>query len=334
MTAVALDLTVPSLSPPRPAVSAGRRVLEVEAEALVALAATLDGRFATVVARLAEVAGRIVVTGMGKSGHIGRKIASTLSSTGSPALYVHPAEASHGDLGMITRADLVLALSNSGETVELADMVAYTRRFSIPLVAIVGRAGSSLADAADHALILPDRPEACPMGLAPTTSSTAMLALGDALAVALLERRGFGASDFSVLHPGGKLGKILVRVEQLMHRGDEVPLVALATRMSDVLIEMTAKRLGCVGVLNGGGSLAGIITDGDIRRHMSPDLLGRQAVEVMTVGPKTIRPHALAAEALAIMNQPDQPVTVLFVVEDERPIGALHLHDCLRAGVA
>ena len=331
LTAVPARLTA---VPESAALAAARRVLWTEAEALSALAEALDGTFERFVDQLAATAGRVVVTGMGKSGHVGRKIAATLASTGTPALYVHPAEASHGDLGMITIQDVVLALSNSGETPELADIVAYSRRFAIPLLAIVGRNPSSLADTADLALVLPKRPEACPMGLAPTTSTTAMLALGDALAVALLERRGFGSQDFSLLHPGGKLGKRLVRVEQLMHSGGELPLVGLDAGMSEVLLEMTAKRLGCVGVLNGRGGLAGIITDGDLRRHMSPDLLGRRAVEVMTPGPRTIRPQALAAEALAIMNQAERPFTVLFVVEDGRPVGALHMHDCLRAGIA
>jgi arabinose-5-phosphate isomerase len=316
-----------------PALLAGRRVLRTEAEALTVLAETLDERFEQMVDRLRAAQGRVVVTGMGKSGHVARKIAATFASTGTPALYVHPGEASHGDLGMITTDDVVLALSNSGETPELADIVAYTRRFSIPLLAIVGRSDSSLAETADLALVLPSRPEACPMGLAPTTSTTMAMALGDALAVALLERRGFGANDFGVLHPGGKLGKLLVRVEQLMHRGDGLPLVGLEASLSEVLLEMTAKRLGCVGVLNGKGGLVGIITDGDLRRHMSPDLLERRAVEVMTPGPKTIRPQALAAEALAMMNQAQRPFTVIFVVENQRPVGALHMHDCLRAGI-
>jgi arabinose-5-phosphate isomerase len=326
--------SVESALPSSATLDAARRVLRTEAEALLALAEALDGRFEQAVEQLVATRGRIVVTGMGKSGHVGRKIAATLASTGTPALYVHPAEASHGDLGMITGDDAVLALSNSGETPELADIVAYTRRFSIPLLAVVGRPHSTLVDAADLALVLPPRREACPMGLAPTTSSTAMLALGDALAVALLERRGFGAREFSLLHPGGKLGKKLVRVEDLMHRGDALPLVGLETPMSEVLLEMTAKRLGCVGVLSGLGALSGIITDGDLRRHMEDGLLGRRAAEIMTPGPKTIRPQALAAEALAIMNQAERPFTVIFVVEGKRPVGALHLHDCLRAGVA
>jgi arabinose-5-phosphate isomerase len=334
MTAIAVPLHAGTESASRAAQLTARRVLTIEAEALTALAERLDGHFDSFVDRIAQLQGRVVVTGMGKSGHIARKIAATLASTGTPALYVHPAEASHGDLGMITRDDLVLALSNSGETPELADIIAYSRRVAIPLLAIVGRSPSSLCAAADASLVLPDRPEACPMGLAPTTSSTMMLALGDSLAVALLERRGFGAQDYSVFHPGGKLGQILVRVEQLMHRADDLPLVDLATPMSDVLLEITAKHFGCVGVVDSAGGLTGIITDGDLRRHMSPQLLQRRAVDVMTAGPRTIRPEALAAEALAVMNQPDRPITVLFVVEERRPIGILHLHDCLRAGVA
>jgi len=334
MTAAALHEITPTSDEASSALAAGRRVLWIEAEALSALAETLDGRFEQCVERLAQTRGRVVVTGMGKSGHVARKIAATFASTGTPSLYVHPAEASHGDLGMITRDDSVLALSNSGETPELADLVAHSRRFAIPLLAIVGRGLSSLAETADVVLVLPQRPEACPMGLAPTTSSTAMLALGDALAVALLERRGFSTQDFSLLHPGGKLGRKLVRVDQLMHSGADLPLAGLETRMAEVMLEMSAKRLGCVGVVDRRGALVGIITDGDLRRHMSPDLLERQAVEIMTAGPKTIRPQALAAEAVAMMNQADRPFTVIFVVEHRRPVGALHLHDCLRAEIA
>lgn len=316
-----------------PAVRTGRRVLGIEADALAATAAALDERFSAVVERIAGIDGRVIVTGMGKSGHIGRKIAATFASTGTPALFVHPAEASHGDLGMITTSDLVLALSNSGETSELADIVAYCRRFCIPLVAIVGRPGSSLAEAADHLLQLPDRPEACPMGLAPTTSTTATLALADALAIALLEQKGFDADGFGLLHPGGKLGKKLIKVEQLMHDGDALPLVGTDASTAEAILEMTAKRFGCVGVLNERGELAGIVTDGDLRRHLAPELLARPALEIMTAGPRTIRRHALAAEALAVMNQADRPITVIFVVEDQRPVGILHMHDCLRVGV-
>ena len=316
------------------AVLTGRHVLGIEADALTALAAGLDERFAAVVDLMAAIQGRVIVTGMGKSGHIGRKIAATFASTGTPALFVHPAEASHGDLGMITASDLVLALSNSGETPELADLIAFAKRFAIPLVAIVGRADSALGEAADHVLQLPKRPEACPMGLAPTTSTTATLALADALAIALLEQKGFDADGFGVFHPGGKLGKKLIRVEQLMHQGDALPLVAITASTSEAILEMTAKRFGCVGLLNDLGALHGIVTDGDLRRHMGPDLLVRPVSEIMTAEPKTIRPQALAAEALGLMNQPDRPITVMFVVEERRPVGILHMHDCLRAGVA
>jgi arabinose-5-phosphate isomerase len=314
------------------ALASARRVLQAEAEALHALARELDGGFLQAIERLAATRGRVVVAGMGKSGHIARKIAATFASTGTPALFVHPAEASHGDLGMVTGADSLLALSNSGETPELAHLLTYSRRFAIPLVAIVGKVPSTLADAADIVLRLPDRPEACPMGLAPTTSTTAMLALGDALAVALLERRGFSAHDFAVFHPGGKLGSRLVRVDQIMHQGADLPLVGPEVSVAMAVLEMTAKRLGCIGVVDRAGRLTGIVTDGDLRRHMGPDLLGRAIGELMTRDPKTIRPQALAAEAVAMMN--DKGITVLFAVEDGRPVGALHLHDCLRAGVA
>lgn len=315
-------------------VATGRRVLRAEADALLAAADDLDEGFEAVVGRIAGIRGRVIVTGMGKSGHIGRKIAATFASTGTPALFVHPAEASHGDLGMITSDDLVLALSNSGETPELADLIAYAKRFAIPLVTIVGREDSSLATAADLVLTLPRRPEACPMGLAPTTSTTATLALADALAIALLERKGFDADGFGIFHPGGKLGKRLIQVEQLMHQGDALPLVAETATTAEAILEMTAKRFGCVGMVNAEGRLSGIVTDGDLRRHMGGDLLGRPAREIMTAGPRTIRPKALAAEALGVMNQPDRPITVIFVVEDRKPIGILHMHDCLRAGVA
>jgi arabinose-5-phosphate isomerase len=309
-----------------------RRVLETEAAGIHTLAAALDSRFAEATDILSGVTGRVVVTGMGKSGHVGRKIAATLASTGTPALFVHPGEASHGDLGMITPNDAVLALSNSGETPELTDLVAYSRRFAIPLIAIVGRGKSALVEAADVALVLPGAEEACPMGLAPTTSTTMSLALGDALAVALLERKGFTPDDFHRLHPGGKLGSRFKKVADLMHVGPEMPLAPPETLMAEVLIIMTGKRFGCVGVTDEAGRLCGIITDGDLRRHMDPDLLKRQAGEVMTPNPKTIRPNALAVEALQHMNA--NTITSLFVVSDERPEGIIHIHDCLHAGVA
>lgn len=314
-----------------PDVAAGRRVLDAEARALDALAASLGSAFAAAIAALADAHGRVVVSGMGKSGHVGRKIAATLASTGTPAFFVHPGEASHGDLGMITKGDAVVALSNSGETPELSDIVAYTRRFTIPLVGITSKPGSSLAQAADVALILPPIPEACPMGLAPTTSTTMMLALGDALAVALLERKGFTAADFRVFHPGGQLGQRLLKVADIMHGGDTLPLVGPDSAMAEVILVMTAKSLGCAGVVGADGRLAGIITDGDLRRHMRSDLLGLKAREVLTGAPKTVPPNMLAAEALRIINE--KAITSLFVVEDGRPVGVLHVHDLLRAGV-
>ena len=316
--------------------SVARRVLAQEADALGALAQALDGRFAEALEVLAAVTGRIAVTGMGKSGHIARKLASTLASTGTPAQFVHPGEASHGDLGMIAAEDAVIALSNSGGTTELSDIVAYTRRFAVPLIAMTRRADSALAEAANVALVLPEAPEACPMGLAPTTSTTMMLALGDALAIALLERKGFTAQDFHVLHPGGTLGRTLQRVADIMHGPGDLPLCRPDTVMSEAILIMTERSFGCVGVTAADGSLVGIITDGDLRRHMTPDLLDRPAREVMTAEPRSVRPQALAAEALGIMNgvRKERPVTSLFVVEDGKPSGIVHIHDCLRAGVA
>ena len=310
-----------------------QRVLRLEAEGLEALARSLDEAFTEALDLLDGRTGRVVVTGIGKSGHVARKIAATLASTGTPALFVHPAEASHGDLGMIgPEGDAVIALSNSGETTELADLVAYAKRFHIPLIAITGRADSALAQAADVALVLPASDEASPMGLAPTTSTTVMLALGDAIAIALLERKGFSPDRFHALHPGGRLGRTLLKVADLMHRGEEVPLASGDTAMADALLVMTNKRFGCVAIVDGDGVLQGVITDGDLRRHMSPGLLDLRAAEVMTRAPKTIGADALASEAVGLMNA--NAITNLFVVEDGRPVGILHIHDCLRAGVA
>jgi arabinose-5-phosphate isomerase len=310
-----------------------RRVLRAEIRGLESLAETLDGAFQTAVDACAAARGRIVVTGIGKSGHIAHKIAATLASTGTPAQFIHPVEASHGDLGMIGSEDAILALSNSGETSELADIIAYSRRFEITLIAITGGARSTLAEAADIVLLLPSAPEACPMGLAPTTSATMMMTLGDALAIALLERKGFSSADFRRFHPGGKLGRRLLRVRDVMHTGEEIPLVSPDARMSDAILVMTAKSFGCVGVCDSGGRLIGVITDGDLRRHMGGSLLERTVAEVMHCRPKTIAAAGLAADALGLMNR--SAITALFVFdEDERPIGFLHMHDCLRAGVA
>lgn len=324
-------LDAPSTSQ-RDDLTAARHVLGLEGRALAALADALDARFVAAIDLLEATVGRVVVTGMGKSGLVGRKIAATFASTGTPAQYVHPGEASHGDLGMIAPSDSILALSNSGETTELADLLAHAKRFGIPLVAITSRGGSTLAQTADVTLPLPTMAEACPMGLAPTTSTTMMLALGDAMAVALLGRKGFTPEQFRVFHPGGKLGKQLARVADLMHCGADMPLVEPQMRMSEALIVMTAKSFGCAIVIDGAGRLAGIVTDGDLRRHMSPDLPSQPVARIMSSTPKTIRPGALAAEALGLMN--DRRVTQLVVVDGERPVGIVRMHDILRAGVA
>jgi arabinose-5-phosphate isomerase len=334
---MALSGTYPQPSQPTLAddLAVGRAVLEAERAGLAELAATLNGDFTRAVGMLAQVSGRVVVTGMGKSGHVARKIAATFASTGTPALFVHPAEASHGDLGMIVPGDAVLALSNSGETAELADLIEHTRRFGIRLLAITGRAGSALALAADVTMQLPASPEACPMGLAPTTSTTMQLALGDALAVALLSRRGFSRTDFFAFHPGGKLGARLKRVRDLMHTGEAMPVTLADTPMPQALLLMTGKGFGCVCVVDGAGVLAGIVTDGDLRRAMGPDLLTRRVGEVMNPSPLTASPDMLAAEALRVMNERKRPITTLFVLDPQRrPVGLLHVHDLLRAGVA
>ncbi|MDE2030625.1 MAG: KpsF/GutQ family sugar-phosphate isomerase [Alphaproteobacteria bacterium] len=313
--------------------SAAAHVLTAEGDALKALAASLNGTFVRAAETLLACKGRVIVTGMGKSGHVARKIAATLASTGTPAHFVHPGEASHGDLGMITRDDAVVALSNSGEAPELADLIHYTRRFSIPLIAITSRAQSSLGSAADICVQLPSEPEVCPMGLAPTTSTTMMLALGDALAVAIMESKGFTAEDFRNFHPGGKLGKTLLRVREIMRGAGELPLVAETDSMKDVLVVMTQKSLGCAGIIDARGQLAGIITDGDLRRHLQDEnFLKHRASEVMTENPTTVEPQILAAEALKILNEKTR--TQLFVVENGKPVGVLHIHDLLRAGIA
>lgn len=312
-----------------------RQVLATEAAGLHALADSLDGRFACAIELLDTASGRIVVTGMGKSGHVARKIAATLASTGAPSLFVHPAEASHGDLGMIVPGDAVLALSNSGETAELADIVEHCHRFGLPLVAITARVDSALAKAANVALLLPPAAEACPMGLAPTTSTSMQMALGDALAVALLTRRGFTAQDFRTFHPGGRLGQRLRRVRDVMHKGEAIPLVTPDTGMDRGLVIMTEKRFGCLGVTGPDGGLIGILTDGDLRRAMDPGLLTRKVGDIMTRDPRTIGPDALADEALRAMNAPERQVTTLFVVDRAgAPLGILHVHDLLRVGQA
>ncbi len=319
-------------------VQAAREVLAAEAKALETLAESLDGSFEEAVRQIEQVEGRVIVTGVGKSGHIGRKIAATLASTGTPAFFVHAAEASHGDLGMIGRKDAVLALSNFGGSAELTAIMSYTKRYGVPLIAITARANSQLGRHADVLLLLPEMGEACPLGLAPTTSTTAMLALGDALAVALLKRRSFTSEEFKVFHPGGTLGSRLSKVSDIMHGDEAMPLVPLGASMGEALVEMTAKSFGCTGVVDRAGLLAGIVTDGDLRRHMDRDLLSRPVDEVMTKNPRVIDRDALAVAALAMMNgdiDGNRPVTSLFVVDEGgSPLGILHLHDCLRIGVA
>lgn len=317
----------------RNSIAVGRRVLESEAEALQRLAGELGDSFGEAVEALYTAKGRIVCTGIGKSGHVARKIAATLASTGSAAIFVHPSEASHGDLGMIGAQDVILALSKTGETRELADVIAYAKRFAIPLIAMTAVADSALGRAAGVVLLIPDAPEATDEVNAPTTSTTLQMALGDALAVALLEHRGFKPQDFRVLHPGGKLGAMLRTVADLMHRGGELPLVFADTPMRRALLVMTEKRWGIVGVTDTSGRLVGAITDGDLRRHID-GLLEHTAGQVMTPGPRKVAPpQMLAGQALALMSEPLPAVTVLFVVENERPVGILHVHDLLRAGV-
>lgn len=308
-----------------------REVLRIEAEALNTLRDGLPERFDQVITELLQVRGRVIVSGMGKSGHIAAKIAATMASTGTPAQYVHPGEASHGDLGMITDQDAVILISNSGETRELADIIAHTRRFSIPLVAITKKADSTLAQQADHLLELPNAPEACAIGMAPTTSTTCTLALGDALAVAMMRMRGFERENFMAFHPGGTLGAQLLKVSSVMHRGDALPIVAAETDMGETLLEMTAKGFG-VAALVENGMLRGVITDGDLRRNLD-HLMSRTAGEIATYNPRSISPDALLSEALGVMNT--HKISALFAVDDAGQLqGLVHIHDALRAGVA
>lgn len=309
-----------------------RDVLTNEIDALIVMKASLGDSFTQLIDLICSIEGRVIVVGMGKSGHVARKIAATLASTGQPSLFVHPAEASHGDMGMITRQDLVLALSNSGETMELANVIDYTRRYSIPLVAITRREDSTLSRVAEISITLPDYPEACPMGLAPTTSTTMMLVLGDAIAVALLKARSFSPADFKIYHPGGSLGGRLHRVKDKMHKGASVPLVTLETPMSQVILTISEKSFGCVGVVDSKGALVGVVTDGDLRRHMGNGMLTLTAHQVMTQDPSTIPSDMLMTEALAFMNH--KKITALFVVDSENiPVGVIHVHDFLRVGV-
>jgi arabinose-5-phosphate isomerase len=305
-----------------------RRVLRIESEALKVLGECLDESFEEVVRCLHHVEGRVIISGMGKSGHVARKIAGTLSSTGTPSFFVHPAEASHGDLGMITQNDAVIALSNGGETTELHDIISHAKRFQIPIIAITSNAASALGKAADYVLKLPKQQEACPMGLAPTTSTTMMMALGDALAVALMAEKKFSKEAYNVFHPGGLLGRKLIKIEDIMHKGNQIPLAFENTFMSEAMLIMTDKRLGCVGILDSKQELVGSITDGDLRRHMSPDLLQKKAYEIMKRHPQNIHVGSLVVEAIALMNQ--KAIRHLFVVDGPKVVGVVEIHDCLR----
>lgn len=331
-----LNVIVGGKTESRMMLTSARRTLELEGEGLAQLRALLDDGmaqpFRDAVATLKAARGRVIVSGIGKSGHVGQKIAATFASTGTPAFFVHPSEASHGDLGMIMRDDVILAISWSGETVELKNIITYSRRFNVPLISITSRADSALGKQADVVLELPKAKEACPHGLAPTTSTTMQLALGDCLAIALLETKGFTAHDFRVFHPGGSLGASLKYVKDIMHKGEELPLAKRTTEMSAAILEMTKKSFGCLGVVDGKGQLIGIVTDGDLRRHMGNDLIKAKVGDIMNKSPKTVTSDTLAAEALEIINS--RRITALFVVDKGKPVGIVHVHDLLRTGVA
>ena len=318
------------------AIDSAHKAVATETAGLAALSAALDGALGAALAEavrlIGSAKGRVIVTGMGKSGHIGAKISATLASTGTPAFFVHPAEAGHGDLGMIRPEDVILALSWSGETAELKNVVYYSRRFRVPLIAVTASTGSTLAEAADVTMALPRVEEACPHGLAPTTSALVQLALGDALAIALLESRGFSAADFHAFHPGGSLGANLTHIRDIMHTGDKVPLAPLGTPMSEAIVLMTRKGFGCLGITDARDHLVGIVTDGDLRRNLDNGLLERSVDEVMTPEPRSIAPEELAASAIDMLNAAS--ITALIVVEDGRPVGIVHMHDLLRIGAA
>ncbi len=309
-----------------------RRTIDKEIEAIRMMEEELNGNLSQALDVMQSTKGRVIVTGMGKSGHVGSKIAATLASTGTPSFFVHPGEASHGDLGMVTENDVVLAISNSGETKELSDIITYCKRYGIPLIAITKNPNSTLGRMGDILLKLPDDGEACPLGLAPTSSTTATIVLGDILAICLLERKGFSKTDFKQRHPGGKLGSFLQKVSDLMHKGDEIPLVYDTALMQEALLMMTSKMLGCVGIIDKDRHLIGIITDGDLRRNLSADLATKKVTDVMTKNPKITTPDTLVAEAVKIMNE--KKITQLFVIDNEHPVGVIHLHNCLQAGAA
>ena len=316
------------------AIRSAVRTITTEQAGMAALAAALDNGlaepFAEAVSTISAITGRVIVTGVGKSGHIGSKIAATLASTGTPAFFVHPAEANHGDLGMIARDDAIVAMSWSGESAELKGIVAYSRRFAIPLIALTAGERSSLAREADVVLALPKATEACPHGLAPTTSTLVQLALGDALAIALLEARGFTPEDFRGFHPGGKLGASLTHLSEIMRTGEDLPLVRLGTKMPEAVMRLSNKKVGCVIIVDGEDRLVGIITDGDVARNLHRNLGDVVVDEVMTSTPKTVAPDMSAGAAIAYLNE--NKIGALIVMENDRPVGVVHFHDLLRIG--
>ncbi len=320
---------------PQDIITCAKTVLNTEIHGLNLLRDTIDDAFVQAANMMFQTKGRVIISGMGKSGHIGQKMAATLASTGTPSFFVHPSEASHGDLGMLTKNDTLVTISNSGESREMGDIISFSRRFGIPMIAITSVPTSTMAQAADIVLLIPgkkDAPEACPLGMAPTTSTTTTIALGDALAVALLEMRGFTKEQFHDRHPGGKLGHVLLKVSDIMAKGDDMPLVRPDTMMADALVVMTGKSLGCLGITDDDSRLIGVITDGDLRRHMTADIIVRRAGDIMTRSPKTIPPNMLGTEAVGLMNA--AKITNLFVVDaDGKPLGVLHLHHLLQAGV-
>ncbi len=314
------------------AIKIAKSVIDKEIEGLKALEDALDSKFTSAVEKISKCKGKIVVSGMGKSGHIARKIAATLSSTGTTAIFVHPAEASHGDLGMITKDDICILLSNSGETAELKDIIFYCKRFNIPIISMVRRKTSTLVDQSDIAFVLPEVPEVSSVS-APTTSTTMMLAWGDALSVAVMESKGFSKDDFGIFHPGGKLGSQFIKVSQIMLKGDMLPLISEDEKMSDVLITITQKSLGCAIAVDKSGKLIGIITDGDLRRHMNEDIINKKAKDLLNRNPKKIKPSALAVEALGVMNR--SAITSLIVCDDDNKLqGVIHIHNLLTAGIS
>lgn len=313
-------------------IECAKRTIDREIDTILKLKESLNESFTQALDVMQNAKGRIIITGMGKSGHIGKKIAASLASTGTPSFFVHPAEASHGDLGMITENDVVIAISNSGESKELVDILNYCKRFGIKLISITKNPDSSLGKAGDIVLLLPNNGEACPLGLAPTSSTTATLVLGDILTAGLIERKGFTKADFNSRHPGGKLGSILQKVSDLMHTGTEMPILEENSDMQRVLLEMTSKRLGCVGFINSRGEFTGMLTDGDLRRCLSPQILQEKAINLMTKSPKTISKDVMASEAMKIMH--DKKITNIFILENQKPIGVIHIHDLLNNGVA